>query len=719
MSFTPFARYRNFTLANLKALLEVYPDMAGNIPWDEAKNYAEEKLKGYKRTAYQQACQFGLEDRSKESFRIHNYLYTFDDENLSKYLVFWFKTYYAPHPYVNSTDEAFLIYCRLCEDILQSENHSVNFEDFVERNIGGKSDDILLNIIKAYAAPVKYIKREGKDNLYISDSDIARVEKEIDFIKTNFPIGIPSSEKEFFERFSYANFCKFYGEDVDSNIKDGEKIQENSSQQNQLPFEQSKDCARQLVDCIYGIDQFKRLSDVLKNNDKSIKIVTDNLGGNYLRYMFAKPTSELYQNTNSGKIRVFKDKDYRIAIDGDIESCKLSTEWVSSELADGIASANYLRALIQIINVNYSDVLRIYEKSGKWYLEYLKQDFKLSCLPDCFKSEFARRYITALLSKPFVILTGNSGTGKTRISKQFAEYLEVDLGNSEKNWELISVGADWTDNTKILGYYNPLANDGKGKYEKTKILNLIERANNPENKNIPFFIILDEMNLSHVERYFADFLSHMEIPDLKFVLDGYPGIVKYPENLFVVGTVNIDETTYMFSPKVLDRANVIEFRPEKNSVLDLFVNPSDNGNITPASDGTAQAFEKLSVQIRSGYSSLDKNSFVEVQEVFKYIYEMVEKSGYEFAYRTVREIRQYLSASYELSEDKDSYELYTVIDEQLVQKILPKVHGNKKEIGSLLEEIGVLCVDKDLPLSRDKIEKMKGKLAQIQYASFI
>lgn len=545
------------------------------------------------------------------------------------------------------------------------------------------------------------------------------MEKEIDFIKTNFPIGIPSSEKEFFERFSYANFCKFYGEDVDSNIKDGEKIQENSSQQNQLPFEQSKDCARQLVDCIYGIDQFKRLSDVLKNNDKSIKIVTDNLGGNYLRYMFAKPTSELYQNTNSGKIRVFKDKDYRIAIDGDIESCKLSTEWVSSELADGIASANYLRALIQIINVKYSDVLRIYEKSGKWYLEYLKQDFKLSCLPDCFKSEFARRYITALLSKPFVILTGNSGTGKTRISKQFAEYLEVDLGNSEKNWELISVGADWTDNTKILGYYNPLANDGKGKYEKTKILNLIERANNPENKNIPFFIILDEMNLSHVERYFADFLSHMEIPDLKFVLDGYPGIVKYPENLFVVGTVNIDETTYMFSPKVLDRANVIEFRPEKNSVLDLFVNPSDNGNITPASDGTAQAFEKLSVQIRSGYSSLDKNSFVEVQEVFKYIYEMVEKSGYEFAYRTVREIRQYLSASYELSEDKDSYELYTVIDEQLVQKILPKVHGNKKEIGSLLEEIGVLCVDKDLPLSRDKIEKMKGKLAQIQYASFI
>ena len=717
--FTPFARYRNFTLANLKALLEVYPDMAGSISWNEAKDFAEAKLTGYKRTAYQQACQFGLEDRSEDSFRIHNYLYTFDDENLSKYLVFWFKTYYAPNPYVNSPNESFLLYCRLCKDILQSENRSVNFADFVERNIGGKSDDILLNAIKAYAEPIKYKKIESNDNLYISDSDISSVEKEIDFIETNFPIGDPKSKKEFFERFSYKNFCKFYGIDVDPNVKDGEEIKKNNSQQNELPFEQSKECAHQLVDCIYSIDQFKRLSDVLKNNDKSIKIVTDSLGGSYLRYMFAKPTSELYQNNSGGKTRVFTDKDYNIPIDGTVESCRLSTEWVSSELADGTGSANFLRALIQIINAKYSDVIRIYEESSKWYLEYLKQEFKLSDLPGCFKSEFARRYITALLSKPFVILTGNSGTGKTRISKQFAEYLEVDCGNNEKNWELIPVGADWTDNTRILGYYNPLANDGKGKYEKTKILKLIERANAPENKNIPFFIILDEMNLSHVERYFADFLSHMETPDLKFVLDGYRGIVKYPENLFVVGTVNIDETTYMFSPKVLDRANVIEFKPNEESVLDLFVNPSENENITPVSDGTAQAFEKLAVQIRGGYGSLNETSFIEVQEVFKNIYEILEKSGYEFAYRTVREIRQYLSASYKLSEDQDSYELYTAIDEQLIQKILPKVHGNKKEIGNLLEELGTLCADNNLPLSGDKIEKMKGKLAQIQYASFI
>ncbi len=719
MSFTPFARYRNFTLANLKALLEVYPDMARNISWEDAKNFAEAKSKGYKRTAYQQACQFGLEDRSKDSFKIHNYLYTFDDENLEKYLVFWFKTYFTPNPYVNSTDEAFLLYCRLCEDILQSESHSVNFEDFVEKNIGGKSDDILLNAIKAYAAPVKYRKVGNDDNLYIPESDINAIEEEVSFIKATFPIGDSKSEHDFFERFSYVNFCKFYGENENPDVKDDEEIRLADTSRVELPFDQSKECAHQLVDCVYRIDNFERFSGILKNNDKNVKIITDDLGGNYLRYMFAKSTSDLYENTSGGKTSVFLDKDYEITLDGITEKCRLSTEWVSSELGNGIASANYLMALMKTINIYYSDVLKIYEESGRWYLEYLKQDFKFSDLPACFKSRFAQRYICSLLAKPFVILTGNSGTGKTRISKQFAEYLEVDFGNNEKNWLLVPVGADWTDNTKILGFYNPLAIDGKGEYVKTAILKLIERANLSENKNIPFFIILDEMNLSHVERYFADFLSHMETPDLKFVLDGYSGAIRYPENLFVVGTVNIDETTYMFSPKVLDRANVIEFKPEENAVLDLFINPADNKNINPASNGTAEAFEKMAVLIRAGKSNLDINILVKIQGVFKQIYEIVEKNGYEFAYRTVREIRQYLSATYELMEDKENFDIYAAVDEQFIQKILPKIHGNSKEIGGLLEELETLCVEYNLPLSREKIEKMKGKLAQIQYASFI
>ena len=363
MSFTPFARYRNFTLANLKSLLEVYPDMAESIPWDEAKDFAEKKTKGYKRTAYQQACQFGLEDRSNNSFKVHNYLYTFDDDNLSRYLVFWFKTYFAPNPYVNSNDEAFLLYCRLCEDILQSEDHSINFVEFVEKNIGGKSDDILLNAIKAYAAPVKYRKNGDQDNLYIDDNDIATVEREISFIKTNYPIGDSKSEHDFFERFSYRNFCKFYGDEFDPRVKDGEEIQFDDDSRMELPFYQSKECARILVDCIYDIDSFGRISDLLKNNDKNIKIVTDELGGNYLRYMFAKSTSDLYQNES----RVFVDKAYELSIDGTTEICRLSNQWVSTDLVAGTASGLFIKALISIINARYVDVIIISEEDGKWY----------------------------------------------------------------------------------------------------------------------------------------------------------------------------------------------------------------------------------------------------------------------------------------------------------------------------------------------------------------
>lgn len=346
----------------------------------------------------------------------------------------------------------------------------------------------------------------------------------------------------------------------------------------------------------------------------------------------------------------------------------------------------------------------------------LQREFKSEILPETFQTDFARRYITSLLAKPFVILTGNSGTGKTRISKQFAEYLEEVSEDGEKNWILAPVGADWTDNTKILGFYNPLANEGQGAYEKTEILKLIERANKTENRNKPFFIILDEMNLSHVERYFADFLSHMETPDLPFHLDGY-GELNYPANLFVVGTVNIDETTYMFSPKVLDRANVIEFKPEKKSVMNLFLRPAADTKVLPASDGSAEAFMKLAFEIREEQSGLDDDALQDIVSLFDKIYEITQKSGYEFAYRTVREIRQYISAAFAL--DKEHFDLKRAEDEQLLQKVLPKIHGNKKELQQLLDNLENLCKERHLEQSGAKIEQMKGKLAQVQYASFI
>ena len=502
----------------------------------------------------------------------------------------------------------------------------------------------------------------------------------------------------------------------------------------------TKDCAKQIIDCIYDMDQFEKIKPILEINEKNVKVdisKTEELlpRGNFLRYLFARPDSDLYSG-EADKARVFCEKEYLISLGSNEIKCRLTTEWVDSEIIEG-GNGNYLKALIAIVNKYYKGCVEIRTELGERYMYMLKEKFELQELPEVFHTDFSRRYITSLLAKPFVILTGNSGTGKTRISKQFAEYLEYkyekeneDGSKTEKkNWTVVPVGADWTDNAKVLGFYNPLGNDGKGKYEKTGILKLIEEAN--EHDNIPYFLILDEMNLSHVERYFSDFLSHMETPDTPFELDGYEGTIDYPENLFVVGTVNIDETTYMFSPKVLDRANVIEFKPQKEEVMSLFSNVGVSSKVVTANDGSAEAFLRLSKEIRTGKLAIDddsnhyyedvdntKSNMEFVEAVFSDIYGIVEDNDFEFAFRTVKEIRQYISAAYELAENKE-INLNKTIDEQLLQKVLPKIHGNKKEIGQLLDNLSELCDKYRLILSKNKIEQMKGKLAKVQYASFI
>lgn len=484
-----------------------------------------------------------------------------------------------------------------------------------------------------------------------------------------------------------------------------------------------KDCAKAIVDCIYGLDHFGRIAGLFDVQDQSVKIRTSDItdilpSGNWLRYMFARPESSMYDPESAeGKPRVFKD-EYEIHVGQESYKCRLTTEWVGNVVTADSQGNNYLQALVKVVNKFYSDLVEIKTISGKYYLYYVPQKFDLSKLPDVFDSAFARRYITSLLAKPFVILTGNSGTGKTRIARQFAQYLAAD----EDNWLIVPVGADWTDNTRVLGYHNSLADKGAGKYEKTKIVELIERANaHPE---IPYFLILDEMNLSHVERYFSDFLSHMEIPDDPFELDGYEdnnGRLPYPANLFVTGTVNIDETTYMFSPKVLDRANVVEFKPEKDTVLASFDENTAQAPVARAPYGMAEAFYRLAKDIRDGKCGIDETQMSEIKTVFAQIYDITESRGYEFAYRTVKEIKQYISAAYELADGLDDAALYQAIDEQLLQKILPKIHGNRKELSDMLEKLSEVCKTegKELKLSEMKIEQMKDKLSSVQYASFI
>ncbi|MDD6127728.1 MAG: AAA family ATPase [Selenomonas sp.] len=351
----------------------------------------------------------------------------------------------------------------------------------------------------------------------------------------------------------------------------------------------------------------------------------------------------------------------------------------------------------------------------------------MTILPESLQGAFGRRYVTALLAKPFVILTGNSGTGKTRIARRLAKVLACDVDGGT-NSLVVPVGADWTDNTKLLGFFNPLAENGKGHYVKTQVLELLERAHHhPE---LPFFLILDEMNLSHVERYFADFLSHMEMPGSVMKLDGY-GELPFPRNLFVTGTVNIDETTYMFSPKVLDRANVVEFVPEKASVLDSFEEAEEREAPLAPNIEAAVAFCKMAEDVRNGRTACQTEDVESAKQVFGAVYDVLPH-GMEFAYRTVKEVRRYLAAARAIDESFDKEKCMTAIDEQLLQKVLPKIHGNKRTVGDLLARLAKLCGEQDshsmeetggaqfdLPKSRKKIQEMKKRLAAMQYVSFI
>ena len=129
MSFTPFVRWRNFSLKNLKDVLRIYPDLNGNVSRNEILEDLEAKLKGYKKTAYQFAMQFGLECKG-ERFTENSYLHYFDDEKLEQYIKFWFINYVAPNPYVANKegDQQINVYKEIADQLLASQNKQINLK---------------------------------------------------------------------------------------------------------------------------------------------------------------------------------------------------------------------------------------------------------------------------------------------------------------------------------------------------------------------------------------------------------------------------------------------------------------------------------------------------------------------------------------------------------------------------------------------------------------
>lgn len=312
------------------------------------------------------------------------------------------------------------------------------------------------------------------------------------------------------------------------------------------------------------------------------------------------------------------------------------------------------------------------------------------------------RFISSLLTKPFVILTGLSGSGKTKLAQAFAMW----ICESDEQYCIVAVGADWTNREPLLGFPNALI-ENNYKKDEYGVLKLIIDAN--INSDKPYFLILDEMNLSHVERYFADFLSVMESKSKISLHSGsedwnnVPAEIGFPKNLFIIGTVNIDETTYMFSPKVLDRANVIEFRVTKEE-MENYLQSNSVINLDSI-EGLGETMAGNFVEIAKD-GNLEASDTDELNKSLMSFFSELKKTGAEFGYRSASEILRFAAV---VNKIESKWSMTEIIDAAIMQKLLPKVHGSRRKLEPVLKTLGQLCLHEaqkfdDLLITKTEID---------------
>lgn len=327
----------------------------------------------------------------------------------------------------------------------------------------------------------------------------------------------------------------------------------------------------------------------------------------------------------------------------------------------------------------YADFLIVFNKelnTMPFQIDVINEAIKASGL--IFNPKFVERYVCSLLTKPFVILSGLTGSGKTQLAMAFPKLICKD----SSQYKLIPVGADWTNREQLQGYPNALR-PGEYVMPDNGALQLILEASKPENQDKPYFLVLDEMNMSYVERYFADFLSAMESGEAIPLWSGndkVPATITLPKNLFIIGTINVDETTYMFSPKVLDRANVIEFRINKEQMMEYL---DGTGTITKLENCCEQAADfvvKANKEYAGSLSAEMKTTLIDM-------FDTLGKIQKEFGYRTAHEMSRYITITKCFTEMSDNES----IDSAIVQKLLPKVHGSRKKVTPVLKALWAIC----------------------------
>jgi hypothetical protein len=346
-----------------------------------------------------------------------------------------------------------------------------------------------------------------------------------------------------------------------------------------------------------------------------------------------------------------------------------------------------------------------------------------------FEPDLIARYIASLLAKPFVILAGVSGTGKSKLTELVAEYFTRSAqtprapapspatetpGDSfvfvaamgapdPERFALVPVRPDWTDNQSVLGFVNPITE----RYESTQALDLILRADEVHRQASDkaaagrHFMLLDEMNLARVEYYFSDWLActesrrwtadsgvkqqgvalHRSPTPMQATLTtstggtktyDIPASLQLPTNVVVTGTVNVDETTHGFSPKVLDRAMVIEFDEVDLDRL--------RAGHTAASANDYRLPDELApfrLATREDFAALP----AVVHERLKIVNGLLEGARLHFGYRAANEIALFMTfynAMLPTSVPDPDWD--RALDVAVLQKVLPRLSGNRSKL---------------------------------------
>lgn len=301
-------------------------------------------------------------------------------------------------------------------------------------------------------------------------------------------------------------------------------------------------------------------------------------------------------------------------------------------------------------------------------------------------------YLTALRTKPFMLLAGISGTGKSRIVRELAfkscpPELQDEDATTPGNYLMVEVKPNWHDSTEILGYYSNIA----GQYQYTKFVKFLVKA--MMFPNVPFFVCLDEMNLAPVEQYFAEFLSVIEtrkkngnaivtgsLVEAQYMneLEGWTeGDLTLPDNVFIIGTVNMDDTTHQFSRKVIDRAMIIEMNGEDLNKMfggsSALQYPADD-QIMPLSE-----FQPKYVnadEVMEEHPEAAETLQTELVAKLEAINGCLKNTPFQVSYRVLNEMCIYAGVMLDSGKDVDEA-IAAAVDQITLMKILPRIEGDE------------------------------------------